>query len=338
MCISHGFFVNFVSVNDVRVTIYSRRDVLPPLLGNNFFHSAAAFEIIAKSRGQRPFMAVATDGEGTELGHLLAFVHVHTLWLPPFRYAQGRAYGEGVYRDEASREAVFGLLLQALTRKLSRRLCFSIEFSDLSRKMFGYRLFRENGYFPIAWMEVYNSLHSMPPRDRLSPKMLSRIERLEGMGVATHEAADARELHQFYGLLNGFYRFKMRRVIPSEQQLSQLVAGDHARVFVTTYHGRIIGGSVCLLSEGNAYLWYLASRRKRYVHLHPAMMTIWHVICWAWSHQYAHIRFLDVGLPVPHSPFRDFILSFGGKPVSTYRWFRLMPCWLNAICSWIYRE
>ena len=61
-------------------------------------------------------------------------------------------------------------------------------------------------------------------------------------------------------------------------------------------------------------------------------------INWAWEHNYAHIFFLDVGLPVPHSPFRDFILSFGGKPVSTYRWFNLMPSWLNAIASRIYRE
>ena len=332
------FFANFAPMNPISVTIYSRGQTLPPLLGSNFFHSAALFHIIEKSAGQRPFMAVATDSEGHEMGHLLAFAHTHRMWLPPFRYAQGRAYGEGDYRDDDSREAVFGLLLRALTRKLRRRLCVCIEFSDLSRKMFGYRQFRENGYFPIGWMEVYNSLHSMPPSERISAKMLSRIERVASMGVTTREVASVAELHQVYGLTSGFYRFKMRRVIPSEAQLSHLSQSEHARVFITTYHDRVIGGSVCLFSEGNAYLWYLASRRKRYHHLHPDTMTIWHVINWAWQHNYAHIHFLDVGLPVPHSPFRDFILSFGGKPASTYRWFSLMPGWLNAVVAWIYND
>ena len=73
---------------------------------------------------------------------------------------------------------------------------------------------------------------------------------------------------------NGFYRFKMRRVIPSELQISYFDKSDKARVFITTYKGRVIGGSLCLFSEGNAYLWYLASRRKNYPHLHPNMMTI----------------------------------------------------------------
>ena len=325
-------------MNPIRVTIYSRGGTLPHLCGSNFFHSAELFHIIEKSPGQRPFMAVATDASGRELGHMLAFVYSHGMWLPPFRYWQGRVYGEGDYVDDARREEVFGELLKAVTRKLRRRLCFSIEFSDLSKKMFGYRLFRENGYFPIGWMEVYNSLHSMAPRDRLTSKMLHRIDRVAKLGVETREVETDADLHQFYKLLNGFYRFKMRRVIPSELQISHFDKSDKARVFITTYKGRVIGGSLCLFSEGNAYLWYLASRRKSYPRLHPNMMTIWHAINWAWEHNYAHIFFLDVGLPVPHSPFRDFILSFGGKPVSTYRWFNLMPSWLNAIASRIYRE
>lgn len=325
-------------MNPISVTIYSRGETLPPLIGSNFFHSAELFHIVEKSPGQRPFMAVATDDDGHELGHLLAFVHVHVMWLPPFRYSNGRAYGEGEYAEGANREEVFSVLLRAITHKLRRRLCFVIEFSDLSKKMFGYRLFRQNGYFPVSWMEVYNSLHSVPPCDRLSQKMLARIERVRKMGVEMREVETEEELHQFYQLLNGFYRFKMRRVIPSEAQLRQFDRSDRARVFITLYKGKVIGGSLCLFSEGNCYLWYLASRRKSYPHLHPNMMTIWHAINWAWVHNYAHIFFLDVGLPVPHSPFRDFILSFGGKPASSYRWFKVVPCWLNNLFAWFYRE
>ena len=51
-----------------------------------------------------------------------------------------------------------------------------------------------------------------------------------------------------------------------------------------------------------------------------------------------HIRFLDVGLPFRKNPYRNFILRFGGKEVSTYRWFRISIRWVNALASWLWRE
>jgi hypothetical protein len=47
---------------------------------------------------------------------------------------------------------------------------------------------------------------------------------------------------------------------------------------------------------------------------------------------------MDVGLPFRKNSFREFILSFGGKPVSTVRWFRCSIRWINGLLSWIYRD
>ena len=66
-------------------------------------------------------------------------------------------------------------------------------------------------------------------------------------------------------------------------------------------------------------------------------MTIWHAIDNAYSRGYSHIHFMDVGLPFSKNPFREFILRFGGKPVSTYRWFRFSARWLNTVMSWRYK-
>jgi hypothetical protein len=45
-----------------------------------------------------------------------------------------------------------------------------------------------------------------------------------------------------------------------------------------------------------------------------------------------------VGLPFRKNTFRDFILRFGGKPVSTFRWFRCSIRWINSLLKWIYRD
>jgi hypothetical protein len=47
---------------------------------------------------------------------------------------------------------------------------------------------------------------------------------------------------------------------------------------------------------------------------------------------------MDVGLPFKKNRYRDFILSFGGKEVGTYRWFRFSIPWMNKLVGWFYRE
>ena len=51
-----------------------------------------------------------------------------------------------------------------------------------------------------------------------------------------------------------------------------------------------------------------------------------------------HVYFMNVGLPFKRSSSREFILNFGGKPVSTYRWFRFTFDWLNRLLTWCFQE
>lgn len=325
-------------MSQYEVKVITSGQALPDMVCDNFFHSAELFGIVDKTPGQTPYMAVAFDAEGRVAAHLLAIIRRRGSLLPPYFFTQGRVYGEGEYRDDVDRQALFGLLLKAITRKFRRKLCLYVEFSDLSQKMFGYRHFRENGYFPVTWQEIHNSLHSKSPRERISDKMYRRICRLYEMGVVTREVESRDEMEGFYKMLNGFYRMKMRRLIPPIDQFRQLYGSDNAKIFITTFHDKIIGGCACAFSEGNAYLWYLASKRKSHALLHPNMMTIWQALNYAYRHNYAHFFFLDAGLPWRKSPFRSFILSFGGKPVAKYRWFRFSIGWVNRLLTWLYRE
>ena len=100
----------------------------------------------------------------------------------------------------------------------------------------------------------------------------------------------------------------------------------------------MVGCSFVVYSHGQAYLWHAAYRRKSYVWLHPRELTIWHAIKDSYDRGCEHIFFMDVGLPFRKNAFREFILRFGGKPVSTYRWFRCSIKWINSLLTWIYRD
>jgi len=269
---------------------------------------------------------------------MLALVWRHTTLLPPWTYSHGRIYGEGEYADHTDKDIVFGLLLNAVTQMFRHRMCLYTEFSDISSKMFGYRHFRKNGYFPIPWQEIHNSLHSTPPERRLSEKAKSRIAKAQRHGVETKLLSDEAELNTFYKLLHNYFFFKTRRHIPGKNLFRQLAKSANSKILITLYKSRIIGGCVCIFSCNNAYLWYLASKRKTYHHIRPNSATVWAAIEYAHKQHFNHIYFLDAGLPFRNNPMRDFILSFGGKPISKYRWFRFPIPRVNKLLSWFYND
>lgn len=284
-------------------------------------------------------MVVAEDDEGHVMAHMLGIVRYRASWFPPYFFLHCRLLGEGVYDDRIGdeRQQVFGQMLEALRHRLSSRVLY-IEVSNLSHKMFAYREFRQQQFFPVHWMSIHNSLHSREPEERIDKRMQKRIDRAYDRGLITKEVENEEEFKAFNRLLRKHNLLKPKRYIPSEEFFKGMVDGGHGRLFVTIYKGRVIGGSACAYSEHNAYLWYAAYRRKSYAFVHPDVLTIWHTIKDAHSRGYEHIFFLDVGLPFRRNSFREFILSFGGKPVSTFRWFRVSIGWVNKLLSWIYRD
>lgn len=286
----------------------------------------------------KPYLAVVTAEGGRVVAHLVGVVRHRTVPLPPFLYSHCLVMGEGEYEECAvAKEDLFLRMLHALTKKLRNRVAY-IEFSHLSSKMFGYGVFRRCGYFPVHWLNIHNSLHSRRPEERLSEKMRKRIVKACDKGAEVVAVDGEEGLVAFSRLLRKHNRLKPKRYIPDANFFRELMKTDNGKLFLTKYKGKVIGCCACVFSGSNAYLWYSASLRKSYLRLHPSVLTVWHAIKYAHTHGYAHISFMDVGLPFQKNPYREFILQFGGKPVSTYRWFRFSFMWLNSLMSWLHRD
>ena len=330
-------FPTFANVNELKTSIITQTDSLPATSDSNFFHSRRLFELCRATPRLKPYMVVVETAEGRVVAHMLAIVRYRTSWFPPYLYSHCRVMGEGVYDADISRETLFGTMLEALRRKLQNRVLY-IEVSNVSQKMFAYKEFKQAGFFPVHWSSIHNSLHSRTPEERITDKRLRRIKKAYQKGLTTGEVTTPEDFRQFSILLRRHNILKPKRYIPDDAFFHGILKGGGGRLFVTKYKGHVIGCSVCVYSENNTYLWYAAYRRKSYAFLHPDILTVWHTIKDAHSRGYDHIFFLDTGLPYSKSRFREFILSFGGKPVSTFRWFRFSIGWLNRIASWIYHD
>lgn len=328
--------------------IYTKAEDLPEgLMKEKFFHSPQLFMLSKQTPRHKPYMVVVETADGKILSQLLALVRYRTSWFPPYLYMHCRILGEGAYCDEyrenEKRLILFTQMLRKLTEKLGRRMLY-IEVSNLSQKMFGYKEFRMQGYFPVRWMSIHNSLHSRAPEERIGQRMQKHIETAYARGVVTSEVANDSDFLDFMRLLHRHNRFKPKRFIPHEDFFRGIMSQGRGRLYITRYHDHTIGCSAVVYSGGhapmqnNAYLWYSAFRRKSFAWLHPDEVTIWHAIKDSYRLGYDHICFLDVGLPFRKNRFRDFILRFGGKPTSTYRWFRTSIGWINRLLSWLYRD
>ncbi len=75
---------------------------------------------------------------------------------------------------------------------------------------------------------------------------------------------------------------------------------------------------------------------KPYAFLYPGILSVWAPITYAYEKGYAHLEFMDAGLPFKKHGYRDFILRFGGKQSSTRRWFRFSWKWLNKLLCKFY--
>ena len=322
-------------MSDYVITIHTESNGLPP--GRSFFQSGDYFRLCEATPRMKPYMAVVTDREGREWARLMAVVCYRTSWLPPFFLAHCRMLGEGEYEeslDMEEREMLFGRMLDALMAKMPRVLYY--ELSHLQQKMFGYKSLRRHGFYPVKWMSISNSLHSKAPEERLTPKMLRRIRQAQAKPVVVREVETQAELHAFIRLFNRHNRFKPRHYIPHQQFFSQCLEHGYGHLFITQVKGKTIGCCACVISEDNVSLWYSAFLRKTYLIYHPDLLTVWHVIQWAYQMGFSHISFMDVGLPFMRNSFRDFILRFGGKPSSTFRWFRFSIPWFNRLLEFLF--
>ena len=326
-------------MSQLKTTVITQEKDLPSLSDGNFFHSRQLFLLARQTPRQKPYMVTAEDGNGRVVAHMLAVVRYRSSWFPPYFFMHCRLMGEGVYADDitTTKAEVFEQMLETLRRRLGSRVLY-IEVSNLSQKMFAYKEFRQQQFFPVHWMSIHNSLHSHTPEERISERLQQHIDHAYERGVVTNEVAGEADFREFMRLLRRHHWLKPRRYIPDEKFFLAMQQHHHGRLYLTRYHNHVIGCSAVAYSSQNAYLWYTAFRRKSFVRLHPDELTIWHALKDAHSRGYQHMFFLDVGLPFSRNPFREFILRFGGKPVSTYRWFHCTIRWVNALLSWIYRD
>lgn len=324
----------------LQLTTYYKGEQIPELPGHNIFHSKELFLIYEATHGYEPFLLVGYI-HNKPVAKLLAVIRKSKRIFPPSFIKRCVIYGNGEFIDDTiDKESVFGEMLEHLTKEALRKSLL-IEFRNLNNALFGYKYFRSNHYFPINWLRVRNSLHSLQqPMQRFSVSRRRQIKKGIQNGAETDEAHTDEEITNFAKMLRKNYSSHIRKHFPDPNFFHAIIRdkrlSDFAKIFIVKYKTKIIGGSVCLFSGTDAYLLFSGGMRKTYVKQYPGVLAVWKAIEYAYQHGFRHLEFMDAGLPFKEHGYRNFILRFGGRQSSTRRWYRFQWNFLNKISEKIY--
>lgn len=318
----------------IRLVTYEHSVSLPPLPGKNVFHSSCLFRILERTPGYSPFMLVAFDGD-RPIGKLLCVVRKSLFMRKCVIYDCGEYFDTEIKHD-----LIFDELLSYFTSR--NKNSFSvIEFRNLNEPLFGYRYFRKNGYFPIRRLRVINSIHHATLDKWMGASRKRQIQNGLKNGAVMGVADNKGDVEEFFRMLKNYYSSKIFRYLPGIDFFYSLldIQGCNeniGKIFTISYHGKIIGGSCCLFSGDTVYLLFSGGMRKSYPLLYPGVLAVWNAMAYSREKGYSHFEFIDAGLPFKKYGYRDFILRFGGKLLSTRRWYRLKFGWMNRIMEKIY--
>ena len=311
----------------IRLTTYEHAKDIPELPGTNVFHSTDLFRVLEQTPGYRPVLLVAFEGD-KPIGKLLCITrrNFRLLGFTEKTYV----YGVGEYfNTERKREEIFNELLTYFTT-LYKEGSFLLEFRNLEEPLFGYRYFRQNGYFPVRWLRVRNSIHHEQLDKWMSASRKRQIARGLKNGASIEIASSLADIRAFFMMLKKYYSPKVHRYLP-DFHLFAFFSEDSfparmGKIFIVRYKEKII----------TAYLMFSAGMRKSYPLLYPGVLAVWEAMTYAREHGYSHFEFIEAGLPFKKFSYRDFILRFGGKQLSTRRWFKVRWNWLNRLLIRIY--
>lgn len=321
----------------IRISTYEHSKDIPDLPGTNIFHSTDLFQVLEQTPGYRPVLLVAWEND-TPIGKLLCITRRNAR-LTGLR-KKTYAYGTGEYFNTSRKaDEIFGNFLSYFTI-IFQDQSFFLEFRNLEEPLFGYRYFRQNGYFPVHWLRVRNSIHHQTLDKWISASRKRQIARGLKNGATMDIARTQEDIEAFFNMLRKYYAAKIHRYLPDLPFFLSLLKrpSEHelGKIFLIRYKNKVIGGSVCLFSQNTAYLLFSSGMRKTYPLLYPGVLAVWNAMTYSRQQGYRHFEFIEAGLPFKKYTYRDFILRFGGRQLSTRRWFRIRWKWLNRLLIHFY--
>lgn len=323
------------------VKTYYRKENLPPMEEISFTHSPSSFDWYGNSPTYTPMMLVAFDEDVPVAAMFAVIIRVNRflrgkLFKRCFISQQPAFFGKNLTKIE-----IFDALIVHLLKEV-RHHVFIIRYEDLGNAIFGYKGFRENGFYSVKWINIRNSLQRKRRIwDQLSKTRKNQVNKAWKKGVEIEELASEKDLPEIYKLIRNTNNKKISHRFPPYQYFENFfryyITKGKGKILLTRYQGKIIGGAILGFEEKETvYCLYYWGKSKRYKLLYPTIFTIYQAMKISEEKGFHYFDFMDVSFLNNNAGSPRFLLQFGGKQRATRRWYRINWGLLNFFAHRIY--
>jgi serine/alanine adding enzyme len=306
----------------------------------NIFHTPEMFQVFAQTRGHKPSLWAAVDGNSRPLALLLP-VQV-TLMDGLWRRFTTRAiaYGSVLCAPGPEGKEALAMLLQTYKREAKGSALFA-ELRNLSDLSSLQPVLNDNGFAYEDHLNYLVDLNRPPERilQGIGSRTRKKIRRALRQGEVIIEEVDRREqVTLCYELLQRTYaaaRVPLADWSLFEAAFDVLYPQGMVKFLLARIGDAYVAGSVELIYRDTIYGWY-GGMDRAYSNYIPNELLLWHIFQWGAENGYKVYDFGGAGKPDEEYGVRDFKAKFGGELVCLGRNVYVHTPALMRLSRWAY--
>lgn len=288
----------------------------------SYFQTTACYRFYKTLSFLEPFVYGITDNDkllGVIQGYIIADGGIIK------RYLSRRAIipGGALLADYCPKEATKALLKYMIRDLKSKAIYIEIrnynDYSNFKPEFIesGFK-YEEHLNFHVKTLDLESSLKQLSSTKRRDVK----ISQKEGAEVVIATKED--EVKEYYDLLFGLYKSKVKTPLFPYEFFQQLYQWPEGRIFVVKYQGRVLGGSVCVeLPNRVLYEWFVCGLDREIKNVYPSTLATWGAIEYAATHNILRFDMMGAGKPNDGYGVREFKAKFGGELLEQGRYIHI---------------
>ncbi|HMU13301.1 MAG TPA: GNAT family N-acetyltransferase [Flavobacteriales bacterium] len=280
-----------------------------------FFQSPSFMEVVKPVPGFAPVLFLAHDSSGQVTGSLLGAYQQEGNgvkgWLSRRMLVQGGPLGDPTAADAL----ISALLADAKGKAIFVEFRNSFDTTGL-RPVFERKGFRYTPHLNFL-LPVGSENEAL---QRLSTARRRGLKTTLAAGASWGPAANGDEVREFYRILHGLYRSKVRKPLPPLELFLQLHAHPDGRLFVVRHEGRVIGGCAApVYRDRMIHYWYVCGDNSA-KGIQASVLATWASIAHAAQQGIGTLDFMGAGKPGQGYGVHEFKARFGGIEVEHGRY------------------
>lgn len=298
----------------------------------SFFQSRQCHDFYSSLQCFESFSYGVMDGDEL-LAAVTGYVTVDKNPIVQFFSRRAIIQGGVLISGAASPEAV-SFLLKETSRQLGGKAIY-IEI----RNYFDYspykHIFKQAGFEYERHYDIKNDTSSLCAiESSLSDNIKRCVKSSINNGVRMIYKPTARQIRDFYAILQNLYRSKIKRPLFPLDFFLMATGSGIAHWFMTEYKGEIVGGMFCVGSNNRLYEWFVCGLDGKYKGVHPSKLATYSALCYCAENGFSVFDMMGAGKPDEGYGVRDFKARFGGKLVEEGRFVHIAHPLLYKIGKW----